>query len=99
MARKRRNRSSSLTELLGRNYKTLRFMIWRLGFGANQAVDAQELAAIFRVILVISGPAQPSVNLLRLVTALGGFASLQFRWKFGRVRCLVRAVSLFGQHR
>jgi hypothetical protein len=73
-------------------------MLRQLGFGAHQAVDAQEPAAIFGVVFVILGPAQASVDLLRLVTTLGGFASLQLRWKRGRVRCLVRAVSLLGQH-
>lgn len=66
--------------------------------GANQAVDAQELAAIFGIILIISGPAQASLDLLRLITTLGGFASKQLRWKLGRVRCLVRAIYLFGHH-
>ena len=73
-------------------------MLRKLGFGAHQAVDAQEPAVIFRVVFVISGPAQASIDLLWLVATIGGFASLQLRWKCGRVRCLVRAVSLLGQH-
>lgn len=69
--------ADQLTEKsVGNNYRTLCFVLQKLGFGANQAVDAQELAAIFGFILVIFGPNQASGGqLLRLVTTLWRFAS------------------------